>query len=360
MYKWEVNMIKILLGGSPCTHWSIAQKNNRETEPKGLGWELFKNYLIAKEKFKPDYFLYENNKSAAQPIKDQISRELGVDLMYINSALVSAQWRERFYAFNWEVEQPTDRKIHLKDVIGIQNDLPTSDKIIMTKSDFKVKVRKHYIDKKELALFLREKKEQARITNKEIAAFCNVPLTLAEHWLRLDGSFSIPDAEIWDNLKQCLHITETIYDKAITEFELKNNVFDMAKCYYDMVAEHIMLTKPHVVGHFDVLNKFSIMPETDERYMEMAINSMKEAAKYCRYFEVNTGGISRGWRKDPYPSDYLLKTLLDIGGEVVINSDSHHPDNLDFYFNESVELLRKVGYDHFSVFNGKDFDKIKI
>ena len=138
------------------------------------------------------------------------------------------------------------------------------------------------------------------------------------------------------------------------------NVFDMAKCYYDMVAEHIMLTKPHVVGHFDVLNKFSIMPETDERYMEMAINSMKEAAKYCRYFEVNTGGISRGWRKDPYPSDYLLKTLLDIGGEVVINSDSHHPDNLDFYFNESVELLRKVGYDHFSVFNGKDFDKIKI
>lgn len=36
-------MIKILLGGSPCTYWSIAQKNNRETEPSGLGWELFKN-----------------------------------------------------------------------------------------------------------------------------------------------------------------------------------------------------------------------------------------------------------------------------------------------------------------------------
>ena len=109
--------IKLLIGGSPCTHWSIAQKNNRETEPEGLGWELFKNYLIAKEKFKPDYFLYENNKSAAQPIKDQISRELGVDLMYINSALVSAQNRQRFYAFNWEVEQPEDRGILLKDVL---------------------------------------------------------------------------------------------------------------------------------------------------------------------------------------------------------------------------------------------------
>lgn len=110
-------MIKILIGGSPCTHWSIAQKNNRETEPEGLGWELFKNYLIAKEKFKPDFFLYENNKSAAQAIKDQISRELGVDLMYINSALVSAQNRQRFYAFNWEVEQPEDRGILLRDIL---------------------------------------------------------------------------------------------------------------------------------------------------------------------------------------------------------------------------------------------------
>ena len=110
-------MIKLLIGGSPCTYWSIAQKNGREVEAKGIGWELFKNYLIAKDKFKPDYFLYENNKSAAQPIKDQISKELGVDLMYINSALVSAQNRQRFYAFNWECEQPEDRGILLCDIL---------------------------------------------------------------------------------------------------------------------------------------------------------------------------------------------------------------------------------------------------
>lgn len=110
-------MIKLLIGGSPCTFWSIAQKNNRETEAEGMGWELFKNYLIAKEKFKPDFFLYENNKSAAQAIKDQISRELGVDLMHINSALVSAQNRQRFYAFNWKVEQPEDRNIFLDTIL---------------------------------------------------------------------------------------------------------------------------------------------------------------------------------------------------------------------------------------------------
>ncbi len=123
-------MIKLLIGGSPCTYWSIAQKNNRETEAAGLGWELFKNYLIAKEKFCPDFFLYENNKSAAAPIKAQIRQELdvwdgsflsvdsGARYIEINSALVSAQHRQRFYVHNCgEVQQPADRGIYLKDIL---------------------------------------------------------------------------------------------------------------------------------------------------------------------------------------------------------------------------------------------------
>lgn len=111
-------MVKFLIGGSPCTHWSIAQSKNRETAAEGIGWELFKNYLIAKEKFQPDFFLYENNKSAAQAIKDQISEELGQPLQYINSALVSAQNRQRFHVHNIpNVDQPEDRGVLLKDII---------------------------------------------------------------------------------------------------------------------------------------------------------------------------------------------------------------------------------------------------
>lgn len=123
-------MIKLLIGGSPCTYWSIAQKNNRETEPSGMGWELFKNYLIAKEKFAPDFFLYENNKSADEAIKQQIRKELnvwdgtflmedsGARYIEINSALVSAQNRQRFYVHNCgNVEQPGDRGILLRDVL---------------------------------------------------------------------------------------------------------------------------------------------------------------------------------------------------------------------------------------------------
>lgn len=116
--------IKLLIGGSPCTKWSIAQKNGREVLPEGIGWELFENYRIAKEKFQPNIFLYENNKSAAQPIKDAIysalsgGKDSSVRLTHINSALVSAQHRQRFYVTNFgKIEQPEDRFIFLRDVL---------------------------------------------------------------------------------------------------------------------------------------------------------------------------------------------------------------------------------------------------
>lgn len=119
--------MKLLIGGSPCTHWSIAQTKNRETEASGIGWELFLNYRIARDKYHPDYFLYENNKSMSPAIRAQITAELGVEPVLINSALVSAQNRQRLY---WagkrepdgtysqvRVEQPEDKGILLRDIL---------------------------------------------------------------------------------------------------------------------------------------------------------------------------------------------------------------------------------------------------
>lgn len=119
--------MKLLIGGSPCTHWSIAQTKNRETEASGIGWELFLNYRIARDKYQPDYFLYENNKSMSPAIRTQITAELGVEPVLINSALVSAQNRQRLYWVGKRnpdgtysqvpVEQPEDRGILLRDIL---------------------------------------------------------------------------------------------------------------------------------------------------------------------------------------------------------------------------------------------------
>lgn len=119
--------MKLLIGGSPCTFWSIAQTKNRETEPKGLGWELFKNYLIARDKFKPDFFLYENNKSMAAAIRERITWEFGFEPICLNSALVSAQNRQRLYWVGRRepdgtysqlpISPPEDRGILLRDIL---------------------------------------------------------------------------------------------------------------------------------------------------------------------------------------------------------------------------------------------------
>lgn len=130
--------IDFLIGGSPCTYWSIAQKNNRETEASGIGWELFSQYVKALKEVKPKYFIYENNKSMSKAIRESITKTFGFDAICINSALVSAQNRQRLY---WvgkrnengtyskvDVQQPEDKGILLRDILDGAVDLTSNDK----------------------------------------------------------------------------------------------------------------------------------------------------------------------------------------------------------------------------------------
>lgn len=138
------------------------------------------------------------------------------------------------------------------------------------------------------------------------------------------------------------------------------DIFAMIQCYFDMLCEHVERVKPTVVGHLDVITKFSLMPEHDERYHEIGRTALTRILRTCPYIEVNTGAIARGLRTAPYPGSFLLKTIWELGGHVVLGSDSHHKDNLIFAFDETIELLRHAGFDHVCMFNGHGFDSIAI
>ena len=95
----------ILIGGSPCTYWSIAKASDgRETTSSGFGWELFMQYVRALKEVKPKYFLYENNESMSDDIKNEITKQLGVEPIMIDSADFSAQIRKRYYWTNIPVD----------------------------------------------------------------------------------------------------------------------------------------------------------------------------------------------------------------------------------------------------------------
>lgn len=115
---WDLGRIDLLLGGSPCTNWSITKKEGRELTASGTGWELFSFYVKALQKFEPKYFLYENVKSMSPTIREEITRALGVEPILINSGLVSAQNRERLYWTNIQgIGQPKDKGIALGDIL---------------------------------------------------------------------------------------------------------------------------------------------------------------------------------------------------------------------------------------------------
>ena len=76
-----------------------------------------------------------------------------------------------------------------------------------------------------------------KISNKEIAARLDKPLTLVEHWFRTDKYFAIPDADTWYELKKLIGITTDEFDKSITEFVTKSGNYDMRnRIYYGDIA----------------------------------------------------------------------------------------------------------------------------
>lgn len=129
--------VDVLLGGSPCTYWSIAAAGNgsRETMASGKGWELFCQYTRALKEASPKYFIYENNASMSKAIKQAISQTFGFEPIMINSSLVSAQSRKRLY---WvgikdgdtyrkaDIRQPEERGIVMQDIID--NAISVKDK----------------------------------------------------------------------------------------------------------------------------------------------------------------------------------------------------------------------------------------
>lgn len=106
--------VDLIMGGSPCQGFSFAGKQLAFDDPRS---KLFFEFVRMVEGVKPKYFLLENvrmKKEYLQVITDM----LGVEPIFINSALVSAQSRQRYYWTNIpNIQQPEDRGIVLKDIL---------------------------------------------------------------------------------------------------------------------------------------------------------------------------------------------------------------------------------------------------
>lgn len=126
--------------------------------------------------------------------------------------------------------------------------------------------------------------------------------------------------------------------------------YALAEAYFETEAKVYERTRCSFVGHFDLLTKFNeknrFFDETCDAYFEPALCAMKALHREGLPFEINTGAMSRGCRSCPYPSKRLLKELCQMGGNILINSDSHSAKTIGYAFSDAVRLAKECGFTH--------------
>jgi len=165
----------------------------------------------------------------------------------------------------------------------------------------------------------------------------------SSHYFTARGSYYPIDSGI-DYFNRCLELFE-------------GDPLALAESYFQTFCRYLSKRRPDIIGHFDLITKFDERERPlffeDPAYVRLSERYLLQALKSDCLFEVNTGAISRGYRTSPYPGPQLLHTLKKHGGRLVLCSDSHHKDTLDFGFTECRKMLRDVGFEYvYALYDG--------
>ncbi len=189
--------------------------------------------------------------------------------------------------------------------------------------------------------------------------------------MEFDGFSTVENREVYDYILGDSHYLKlggeiyTVDDSAEEQLSTIKKHFGgeknaYAKAYFETYTDSIHRLKPDILGHFDLLTKFNVFDETDPVYRKLALDALSDSLKVTPLIEMNTGAMSRRFKETPYPAPFILKEILAQGGKVVLNSDSHNKDHLIYYFDESIEILKSVGFKHIVQLQGGKFVEVGI
>lgn len=158
----------------------------------------------------------------------------------------------------------------------------------------------------------------------------------------------------------CVDNTPEILAYGIKNYD-NGNEKTFIEAYYDNIIEMLHKQSPNIIGHLDLVKKFNknnkYFDENADWYKNKVEEVLNEIAKTDAIVEINTGGMSRGWTDTPYPSIFILERILEKNIPITLSSDVHSVENIDYYFKESLEIARKVGFKSLKIMkNGKFVD----
>lgn len=159
-----------------------------------------------------------------------------------------------------------------------------------------------------------------------------------------------------DGQYYCVDESPEVLEVAIRE-GFGGDPYALTKRFFEMEAEVVQKTNATFIGHFDLVTKFNegnrYFDPMDKRYRMAALTAMDALIETGKPFEINTGGIYRGFRTEAYPSVQLLKDLKARGGEILLSSDSHDGASIGFRFAEQAKIAKEIGFQTVKVL-GKD------
>lgn len=152
--------------------------------------------------------------------------------------------------------------------------------------------------------------------------------------------------------------------KSVIDENFGGSGMEYAKAYYKTLSKLPQYGDFDIVGHFDLITKHcdntEFFDQNSAEYKQAAIEAVHALAGKIPFFEVNTGAIARGYRKDPYPSDFLMKELKNLGFGAVITSDCHDRKMLDCEFEYAAELLKQCGFKERYILTKQGFEPVAL
>lgn len=156
----------------------------------------------------------------------------------------------------------------------------------------------------------------------------------SSHYFHVNNAY-LPIDSNYDYFKKCLEAFH--YDIPL-----------LAEMYYSNFVHYIQTRKPDIIGHFDLITKFDELDTSlflqNDAYNKIAEKYVSSACESPCIFEFNTGAIARGLRTSGYPGENLLRILQKHGGRIILASDSHSADTLDYGFSEAKAFLKNIGF----------------
>lgn len=144
----------------------------------------------------------------------------------------------------------------------------------------------------------------------------------------------------------------------------QNDINALAKDYYLAIERQAQNPNIQIIGHLDLIAKYnedqSYYCFDDPKILSYAKVAIEQLVKAGKIFEMNSGAMARGYRNSPYPSIELLKLIYEANGKILINTDCHHKEYLDYGMQICLDLAKQIGFKTLEMFNGKNFESKNI